>query len=99
VSSSKPDTSLQTPEPRPSPTGSKMGAEPQALPDDPVSPSSHGLPTSGQPVRKGLSPSEMFEAQHPGGKPGEVKGDTQRVGDVPTIIDQERASPDISRAN
>lgn len=99
MSSAKHNASSHGTEARPSPTGSKMGAEPQALPDDPVSPSNHGLPTSGQPVRKGLSASEMIEAQHPGGNPGEVKGDAQSEGDVPTIIDQERSTPDLSRAN
>ena len=78
-------------------TGSKMGAEPQALPDDPVAPANHGMPTSAGPVAKGLRASEMIESQSPGGAPGTVKGDTPSYGEVPTILDQERKAPDLSR--
>lgn len=91
-----PSNSAETDE-TPSSTGSKMGAEPQALPDDPVSPGSHTISSSKGPVQKGLSASEMIEAQQPGGEENEVKGDKQPHGSVGTIIDQERKAPDLSR--
>lgn len=81
----------------PKPTGSKMGAEPQTLPDDPVSPSSHGIPQAARPLRKGLSASEIIEAQQSGSTSDESKGDNHQTGDVPTIMDQKRSSPDMSR--
>jgi hypothetical protein len=81
----------------PKATGSKMGPEPQALPDDPVSPGNHPIPARAGKVAVGLRPSEVLEQQSPGGEPGSLPGDTQNVGEVGTLIDQVRKAPSPTR--
>jgi hypothetical protein len=39
-----------------------------------------------------MDPEQIFA----GGLPGEVEGDTQPVGEVPTIMDQDEATPDFA---